>query len=64
MTRLALTALSPLILTGCDRIDSSAVAAKDHANAMVREHAVRRTLFKWRHTHSTYLNTLDLLSWD
>ena len=37
------------------------VAAKDHANAMVRKHAVRRTLFKWRHTHSTYLNTLDLL---
>jgi hypothetical protein len=36
------------------------VAAKDHANAMVREHAVCRTLFKWRHTHSTHLNSFDL----
>ena len=36
------------------------VAAKDHANAMVRKHAVRRTLFKWRYPHSAHFNHFDL----
>ena len=36
------------------------VAANYDANPMVREHAVCGALFKWRHTHSTHLNTLDL----
>ena len=60
MTRLTLTVLSHAHLNRMRPDRLATVAAKDHANAMVRKHAVCRTLFKWRHTHSAHLNTFDL----